>query len=861
MDLLSAEHDTSSAQLFDIVFLPTSGMAEQQAYWQAMLATWAAQGCQAVRVFWPSVLDEAALAAAAEGAAPLPTWFEFRSWRDFKKLYRSLPPTAKLVVLSGQNATTMALIEQADFVSRLKAALATEKAEVIFPLADEVVTPVSASTFARWWQHVVAGGRQCLAWCFKRRWIQAQPVWQEVAQGLRSWQAWFGRWGRHPTPMNAATTRMQVLGRRGQQCLVATAAARFLCFLREGLSAADESTGQSWPSFKIAWPDFAKMALWPSFWLLVVAFCWLVMANSFQVGTWGQILLAPKNFSDFVSHISLIRSFSEGYNYPVEYPLFTGEPIRYHYLYFWGVALLEKLGFRLDYVLNLLSTGGVLFLCIMIYQFSRKFFHLRIVGMLAVVFFFFHGAWVLLDFLKQNPSFYHLSAWRSIGAWFQQHREWISFAPWNNSEITAFWNFSLFNNQRHLAYALALALLFIYRMASRATQAHPSYKEILGWALLISVMPVFHQPTVLIFAVLLIYFFIVGPHRRQILLCGVLAIGGLLLVNQFWFHFVGDHTAANLDFSGRQAKHWWTMIWKQLFHPFYLMHAPYTVGHFIDYWFKNLGMHLILIPLGVWWAPQRWRRYWWPALIIFIIGNTFQFSREMAGQHKLFNFFLVLSLPFSAAALVKVALQIRHFKWMVVRGGSYLLLSLVFIGTIQGGIFDNLILWKDCHWYKYEWPSSQMGLSMVNWIRKNTRPEDKILSNVYLFNPASFAGRRIFLGWPYFAWSAGHKTKQRGDQMFKIYATADFREICHFLHNHQLNWFYVQENHRDHNFPQTRVQEYVDQLWPDFFNSTMRVAIYSRDNVCRFAEGQLSAEAKKRPRSAGPSATRANKGE
>src|SRR3990167_9928810 len=76
-----------------------------------------------------------------------------------------------------------------------------------------------------------------------------------------------------------------------------------------------------------------------SFWLM-----WKIFYVSH-----GSIFIAGKLWSDFGNHIPLIRSFSFGNNLPAEFPLFSGEPIRYHFIFYLLVGWLEKMGWRLDY--------------------------------------------------------------------------------------------------------------------------------------------------------------------------------------------------------------------------------------------------------------------------------------------------------------------------------------------------------------------------------------------------------------------------------------------------------------------------------------------------------------------------------
>ena len=94
----------------------------------------------------------------------------------------------------------------------------------------------------------------------------------------------------------------------------------------------------------------------PCVWLLL--FIWLVSIG----GTFGLcqtdsgLMSAPQNLiRDLYSHTALIRSFSSGYNFPTQYPFFSGEPVRYHFLFYFGGGVLEALGAPLSIALNLPS--------------------------------------------------------------------------------------------------------------------------------------------------------------------------------------------------------------------------------------------------------------------------------------------------------------------------------------------------------------------------------------------------------------------------------------------------------------------------------------------------------------------------
>lgn len=110
---------------------------------------------------------------------------------------------------------------------------------------------------------------------------------------------------------------------------------------------------------------FLSLCLIFSFWLMFHTFSY---ENN-------SILIASKAWSDFASHIPLIRSFSLGSNLPPEYPIFPGEPIRYHFLFYLVVGLLERLGMRIDFALNIPSALSFFLLICSIYLLAMLLFN------------------------------------------------------------------------------------------------------------------------------------------------------------------------------------------------------------------------------------------------------------------------------------------------------------------------------------------------------------------------------------------------------------------------------------------------------------------------------------------------------
>ena len=200
------------------------------------------------------------------------------------------------------------------------------------------------------------------------------------------------------------------------------------------------------------------------FLILALGFSWWLMRNNFGYDRKvSQILVGSKIWSDFSSHLPLIRSFSWGNNFPPEYPLFPGEPIRYHFLFYAMVGIFERLGIPIDLALNVPSALAFFFLLIVIYFLAKILFDNRSVAMLSVVFFLFNGSFSFLEFFKHNSVFQIPSV-----------ANYPSFGPYDGKTVSAFWSLNIFINQRHLALAFAWILvivsLFLSQIGKRKRQ-------------------------------------------------------------------------------------------------------------------------------------------------------------------------------------------------------------------------------------------------------------------------------------------------------------------------------------------------------------------------------------------------------
>lgn len=549
----------------------------------------------------------------------------------------------------------------------------------------------------------------------------------------------------------------------------------------------------------------------------------------------GSMLIATKAWSDFANHIPLIRTFSFGINFPPQDPLFSGEPIHYHFLFYMFVGFLEKFGVRIDYALNIPSALGFFALLVVIYIFANKIFQSKGIAMLSVMFFLWNGTLSFFDFFKLHP--FSTKTFQDIIT----NTTFSSFGPYDHKIVSAFWNLNIYTNQRHLAAAYALGLLIIYLVLFYTTSESKTHDHILhdeehyhkrttllhkgslwikslrkdplgmkevkiNWDLSLILGFVlgfsffFHLAVFLMTSIVLSCFFLFFKKLRLPILI-ILGIAAILAIPQYLY------LRSSTEGTGFSLQ----MV------PGYLVSDHLTIFSFITYWFYNFGLHFILIPIGFVMAPKNIKKIFIAFLALFLVGNLFQFAPEMAENHKFFNFFLLFGSMLSAYVLVTAWKKSIYMKPFVIVITFFLLLS---------GIIDFFPVANDTRIALADYPVNPD----VKWIMQHTPPDAIILNTNYLYDIDNIAGRRIFLGWPYFPWSAGFDTTKRSDQIKQFFTLRNKAQMCNFLTENSLSYITLTTPTQDFPYdPQYWQQQFV----PVYNNPQTKVTIYKTSDICK----------------------------
>src|SRR5437773_5924407 len=189
-------------------------------------------------------------------------------------------------------------------------------------------------------------------------------------------------------------------------------------------------------------------------WLLIAGYVVLVswmMFASFNSSD-GILRIANQEYSDFGPNTAIMQSFAVGHNFPTEYPHFSGDRIRYHFLFYFQAGNLEVLGLDPAWSLNLLSITTLVAMLVLVMVLGQVLFDSRAVGRLGSLLFFFFGSLSYIPFLQKQISV--RAALQAI----MHQREYLPTVFPYRGELWGTWSQVTYLNQRHFASAIRILL-------------------------------------------------------------------------------------------------------------------------------------------------------------------------------------------------------------------------------------------------------------------------------------------------------------------------------------------------------------------------------------------------------------------
>ena len=557
-------------------------------------------------------------------------------------------------------------------------------------------------------------------------------------------------------------------------------------------------------------------------WLLIAGYVvlvsWMMFASFNTKG--GKLQIANPEYSDFGPNTALMQSFAVGHNFPTEYPHFSGDRIRYHFLFYFQAGNLEFLGLDPAWSLNLLSITTLVAMLVIVMTLGELLFNSRPVGRLGALLFFFFGSLAYVPFLQKQASV------RSAIQAITHQRDYLQTIFPYRGEAWGTWSQVTYLNQRHFASAIGILLLVLaflvirYRavaakqanqsastdiMKARengfpdpapiSTSGNPSRLEdvrepqtempsvslateprretvvtaerfaatlppFIFSGVLLGLLPMWNSAVFLAAAAILGVLFILCPLRFQML--AVAITSGVMALPQMLYLSTG---------SGRAHM-------PKLLHWGYTIDHP-TVANVAKYLGFTFGFKWLLIALALLFATSLQRRLFLAISSLLAVAFCFQFTIEVLGNQKFIHIWLIIANLFVAFALWRL--------WQLSMAGTTLPGKFVAILTtlliIPGGIIDFFPV-HNTGWSEVTYRNDPL----IDWLNKNTTPREILLTDRFVNHPILMAGRRVFYGWPYYAWSAGYDAGKRDRVYTELFENRDPWKVYRLLKENGINY-------------------------------------------------------------------------
>ncbi|HWY40449.1 MAG TPA: hypothetical protein VNX27_06610 [Chthoniobacterales bacterium] len=544
-------------------------------------------------------------------------------------------------------------------------------------------------------------------------------------------------------------------------------------------------------------------------WLLIGAFCamatWMMFAtlNSSD----GRLQIGNNEYSDFGPNTALIQSFGVGHNFPTEYPHFSGERIRYHFLFYFLAGNLEFLGFDAAWGLNLLSILSLAAMLVLVMVLGEVLFQSRVVGRVGAILFFFFGSLSYIPFFSKQHS---LGA--AIYNIFTRHDFLPSVFPYRG-ELWGVWSQVTYANQRHFAIAIALFLLVLiflllrYRMffEERVT-AHASKVPAVeftdlprpsanAWAgfifsgILLGLLPMWNSAVFIAAAAVLASLLILCPFRPQMLALAISA--GVAALPQILYLCTG---------AGRHQM-------PSLFHWGYTVENP-SAWNVIAYLGFSFGFKWLLLVVALIFATSLQRRFFVAISALVAVAFLCQLTVEVLANQKFLHMWAIMANLFVAYGLWRL--------WQLsIRGtalpGKFAAIIL-FLLILPGGIIDLFPL-HNGYWSEVAFRNDPL----IDWLKKETKPRDIFLTDRFVNHPILMAGRRVFYGWPYYGWSAGYDSTERDRVYRELFESKDPAKVFQLLKDNGIAYVAYDNAVRHGDFIKRPNEQIYSRYFPKVF--------------------------------------------
>lgn len=511
-------------------------------------------------------------------------------------------------------------------------------------------------------------------------------------------------------------------------------------------------------------------------------------------------------YGDYAPHTAMMRSFSLGNNFPTQYPHFGGEDVKYHFMFQFLVGNLEFLGLRLDVAYNLVSVLALLGFLMLLYSLAKRITGSGKTGILTVVFFFFRSALTFFRFVWE-----HVQA----GDLLSTLRDNTEFIGYTVNENWGLWNFNVYLNQRHLAFGFLIISLVIWMYLDwvEAGCGHEekgllwirnkcltweawkcrSVERALAAGLLIGLTAFWNGAAVIGGLLILMGFAVFSDGKLDYLITALVSVLFSVLQSKIFIWGSAVETSFQWGFIV-EDKSLGGILWYLL-----QMSGIFFLGAvFLIFVQKKRSQKAVLISCL------------FPLIFAFCVSLT----PDVTVNHK----YIMISYAFLAIFWAEAVTSLMRKKIPVKILAVVLCISL----TITG-VYDMWIIFRN------NGPGHRVSVNLdselTEWLAENLDHKDLILTPEYSISEVTMSGVMMYLGWPYYAWSAGYDTYGRAEKAREIYTSQDKETVRRLVQQEKITYILFEEGMTFEG--EYGVEDTIKAMYPRVYQSEdRRIRIY-----------------------------------
>ena len=269
---------------------------------------------------------------------------------------------------------------------------------------------------------------------------------------------------------------------------------------------------------------------------------------------------------------------------------------------------------------------------------------------------------------------------------------------------------------------------------------------------------------------------------------GAAVIGGLLILMGFAVFSDGklDYlilAVTSVIFSVLQTK---IFIWGNAVSPsFYwgFLSENKSITGVLWYLIQMSGVFFVGAVLIALFLRERRQR---AALVSFFFPLIFAFCMSLTPDIAVNHKYIMIAYAFLAIFWSLAVLKLFQRKI-----GGKIVAVLLTIALSITGIYDFVVILKDND--SGHRVTVNMRSEVTEWLAEHLDHNDLILTPEYSINEVTMSGVMMYMGWPYYAWSAGYDTYDRAAKAKEIYSSTDAEAIKKLVKQEKITYVLYEE--------------------------------------------------------------------